>query len=329
MRIFISWSGDTSGRVGRLLYSWIPVVLQHVKPFLSSEEVEKGARWYTTLAQELEQADFGIVCLTADSLNSSWLHFEAGAISKSIDRARVAPILFEIEPSEVRGPLAQFQLTRFNKEEINRLILSINSASGDQRVSESNLDRIYSMAWPSIEEDVRNVFESEGSVVQVGSNGKAETLVILEEVLDIVRFQARYISSNDIADQIAARILPIVYPSNIVDPAGRTTTNKLSNSIATYLYQHIALSDVIKRYVKINRRGREWIGLCPFHQERTPSFNVVDDRGFYHCFGCGAHGDLIAFVMALEGDTYDEAIRRIITEIIPWGKSSKDDDESS
>ena len=54
-----------------------------------------------------------------------------------------------------------------------------------------------------------------------------------------------------------------------------------------------ALSAVISPSVKLIRAGREWKACCPFHNEKTPSFTVNDDKGFYHCFGCGAHGDAI------------------------------------
>ena len=74
------------------------------------------------------------------------------------------------------------------------------------------------------------------------------------------------------------------------------------------------LADVIGRRVKLQRRGREWVGLCPFHNEKTPSFNVVEDKGFYHCFGCGAHGDVIGFVMQTEGMSFPEAVEKLAGE---------------
>src|SRR3546814_2592633 len=56
------------------------------------------------------------------------------------------------------------------------------------------------------------------------------------------------------------------------------------------LRNRLTLSAVVGRRVKLVKRGREHSGLCPFHNEKTPSFTVSDDKGFYHCFGCGAHG---------------------------------------
>jgi DNA primase len=73
----------------------------------------------------------------------------------------------------------------------------------------------------------------------------------------------------------------------------------------------VPLAEVVGRYVKLTRRGREHVGLCPFHKEKTPSFNVVEDKGFYHCFGCGAHGTAIDFVMSIENLAFPEALARV------------------
>ena len=73
----------------------------------------------------------------------------------------------------------------------------------------------------------------------------------------------------------------------------------------------LPLAEIVARHVKLTRRGREQVGLCPFHQEKTPSFNVVEDKGFYHCFGCGAHGTAIDFVMQIEGLDFAQAIERL------------------
>jgi len=68
--------------------------------------------------------------------------------------------------------------------------------------------------------------------------------------------------------------------------------------------------DVVQRYVRLTRHGPLHKGLCPFHQEKTPSFTVTASRGTYHCFGCGAHGNALDFLMAMEGLGFAEAVRR-------------------
>src|ERR1700744_4486935 len=62
----------------------------------------------------------------------------------------------------------------------------------------------------------------------------------------------------------------------------------------------VPLAEVIQRRTRLVKRGREYSGLCPFHNEKSPSFTVNEDKGFFHCFGCGAHGDVIGFVMRIE-----------------------------
>jgi DNA primase len=80
------------------------------------------------------------------------------------------------------------------------------------------------------------------------------------------------------------------------------------------LRARIGLAAVVGRRVKLTRAGREMKGCCPFHNEKTPSFYVNEDKGFYHCFGCGAHGDAIGFVMAQDGLSFIDAVKSLAAE---------------
>lgn len=80
------------------------------------------------------------------------------------------------------------------------------------------------------------------------------------------------------------------------------------------LRMRVALAEVVGRRTKLVKRGREHSGLCPFHNEKTPSFTVNEDKGFFHCFGCGAHGDVIGFVMRTENLSFPEAVERLANE---------------
>lgn len=73
----------------------------------------------------------------------------------------------------------------------------------------------------------------------------------------------------------------------------------------------ILTSEVVGKKVKLKLRGKEFQGLCPFHNEKSPSFTVNDQKGFYHCFGCAAHGDIISFVMNSDGLSYPEAVTKL------------------
>lgn len=70
--------------------------------------------------------------------------------------------------------------------------------------------------------------------------------------------------------------------------------------------------DTISRFIQLNKNGADYSACCPFHNEQTPSFTVSESKQFYHCFGCGAHGDAIDFVMQYEGRSFPDAVERII-----------------
>ena len=69
--------------------------------------------------------------------------------------------------------------------------------------------------------------------------------------------------------------------------------------------------EIVGAHVRLRRAGRNFVGLCPFHNEKTPSFSVNAERGFFHCFGCGAGGSVFNFIMRVEGLTFPEAVRSI------------------
>src|SRR5690348_13961303 len=71
------------------------------------------------------------------------------------------------------------------------------------------------------------------------------------------------------------------------------------------------LTEVIGAHVRLRRAGRNFVGLCPFHNEKTPSFAVNLERGFFHCFGCGAGGTVFDFLMKIEGLTFPEALQSL------------------
>lgn len=77
------------------------------------------------------------------------------------------------------------------------------------------------------------------------------------------------------------------------------------------LRTRISIADVVGAKVKLTKKGREYQGLCPFHNEKTPSFTVNEAKGFYHCFGCGAHGDIVKFEMEANGLPFLDALQKL------------------
>ena len=87
-----------------------------------------------------------------------------------------------------------------------------------------------------------------------------------------------------------------------------------SENLVDAIHEKILLSDFIGRKVALVKKGNDFLGLCPFHNEKTPSFSVSDEKGFFHCFGCSTHGDVISFVMQKESIDFKEALKLLASE---------------
>ena len=127
-KVFISWSGKLSQKIAGVIRTWLPSVLQATKPYYTPDDINKGARWNTEIAHELESSNIGIICLTKDNIEKPWILFEAGALSKNVGNSNVCPILFDFDSSELTGPLVSFQTTKFEESDMKKLIQTINEA---------------------------------------------------------------------------------------------------------------------------------------------------------------------------------------------------------
>ena len=160
MRVFISWSGELSKELAEAFRSWIPSALQYVKPYFTPADIEKGSKWATEIFKELSASSICILVLTRENLASNWIMFEAGAISSTIERAKVCPVIFDLEETDLQGPLAQFQATKFTKEDIRKLFFTINSAAGEQKLSDTVANAVFEKWWPDLEGQISKVTAS-------------------------------------------------------------------------------------------------------------------------------------------------------------------------
>src|SRR6478735_9055648 len=98
-----------------------------------------------------------------------------------------------------------------------------------------------------------------------------------------------------------------------LDPGLRRGDNSpmIPREFIQSLLGRVDIVDVIDRYVKLKKAGANFQACCPFHNEKTPSFSVSPSKQFYHCFGCGVHGNAIGFLMEYSGQTYPDAIRTL------------------
>ena len=96
------------------------------------------------------------------------------------------------------------------------------------------------------------------------------------------------------------------------------------------LRSKVSIVDVVGAKVKLVRKNREYTGLCPFHNEKTPSFTVNEAKGFYHCFGCGAHGDIIKFEMEANGLPFMDAVTKLANKAgLKVPKFNKENEEEA
>lgn len=193
MKVFISWSGEKSREFAEILKGWLPSVIQAVKPYFTPDDIEKGARWSNEISKELEQSSVGIICLTRSNLQSPWVMFEAGALAKSIEKSRVVPMLFGVDPSDLQGPLLQFQAASFGEKEVRKLMKTINNALGDKSLDNQVLEAVFKKWWPEFSQQVSEVLKADTPDQELELRTDRE---ILEEILEISR-ASFYGSSRD------------------------------------------------------------------------------------------------------------------------------------
>lgn len=88
----------------------------------------------------------------------------------------------------------------------------------------------------------------------------------------------------------------------------RNMDNYIKDNVVEEVLQRTSLVDIVSEHVRLNKRGKNFVGLCPFHTEKTPSFNVSPEKNLYYCFGCGAGGNAINFIMNIQNYSFREAL---------------------
>ena len=86
-------------------------------------------------------------------------------------------------------------------------------------------------------------------------------------------------------------------------------TYNINDELIEKIHNSSNLVDIVSRYVNLKKTGSNYVGLCPFHSEKTPSFTVSETKQLFHCFGCGEGGDLITFIMKIENLSFIDAVK--------------------
>lgn len=183
MKVFISWSGDVSRQVAETLRKYLPLMIHGLEPFMSKHDIESGSRWSIELAKELEDSSYGILCLTRDNLNSQWLLFEAGALTKHVEARACGLLVGDLKSTDVSGPLSQFQNRVFSKEEFRALVEDINKRL-EKPLGEAQIEIYFSKFWDDIEGEFEAALKSSPSKDKKPPRDQQD---ILEEILARVR----------------------------------------------------------------------------------------------------------------------------------------------
>ena len=218
MKVFVSWSGEDSLALAQILRSWLPLAVQSIDPFVSEEDISKGTRWVNEVSSELADCVYGIICVTPNNMNAPWLNFEAGALSKNLGD-RVSPILRDLKKSDLTGPLSIFQATAIERDDMHRLLESINSASQTAAMKPEQLTGAFDLAWPKLKAEIETL---PAATARSGSDNikaarERSSTELLEELLELTRTQLRIM--NEPQDLLPASYLLSVLGSTRSNPS--------------------------------------------------------------------------------------------------------------
>lgn len=190
MKIFISWSGDLSKKVAEFLGSWIEDVLQGTETWISSDDIDKGALWFGDISSQLSETKIGILCLTRENIQAPWILFEAGALSKGLSKNRVCPLLINLSHTDLSPPLSQFNGTLPTKEDLLKLIRTINSENDEKVLPEERLEKAFLRWWDDFDSKFNEIMKNYKPKKQIHQKSTED---MVEEILETTRSIQRHL----------------------------------------------------------------------------------------------------------------------------------------
>jgi hypothetical protein len=155
--VFISWSGERSRQIAEALKPWLRGVIQSVQPWMSDEDISAGSRWFTEVTETLNKTKIGVLCVTPENQHNPWLMYEAGALSRVMGKTAVCPLLFDMTPAELNGPLAQFQASVLSRDGVGKLVTTLNRYIGERALDSNQLETALNVWWPQLYDKVNNI----------------------------------------------------------------------------------------------------------------------------------------------------------------------------
>jgi len=253
MDVFLSWSGKKSRAVAAALHFHLPQIINQLDPWKSDTDIDKGARWADEIAARLESCKAGIICLTRSNLRSEWIHYEAGALSKTVGKTRVCTLLADVAPSQVTEPLKQFQATRIERSEFLQLIRTLNGALGENALAERRIDEAFPNWWSGLERTLRKLPDDD--------DGRKP---------NVLEFRPEVAERNVFAEALSDGILKYhrTLPADIV--RSMIATSKVIKFLKTFFQADEWIESSLRD--ALNNGGRVELFLC------DPNSKVLNER---------------------------------------------------
>jgi hypothetical protein len=184
MGVFISWSGKNSMsyKVAMLLREWLPNVIQTVKPFVSDIDIDAGSQWASQMFQAPKETKVEIICVTRTNQSEPWINFEAGALAKAMESSRVCPLLIDVRPADVTGPLTTLQMQPLDKDGLLSVLKVLNQYCGSRPLTDEALRKAFEKWWRDFDTELAQI-----KSVQEPSKPRRDPGDMLEEILSLVR----------------------------------------------------------------------------------------------------------------------------------------------
>jgi TIR domain len=197
VKLFLSWSGDSSKGIAEIFRNWLRVYSTELDVFFTPDGIEAGMRWNDELSKTLEECEIGIFICTRQNVDSLWMAFEAGVLSKGINTGRVIPLIFGEPELKLKAPLSQFQVKHFSEKGVFETLESINNCLIDKK-SKNEINNFINLTWENIYAKVDQELVKYQNLDISPATGNID---ILNNLYSLIRISPVY--SIDFANSIA------------------------------------------------------------------------------------------------------------------------------
>ncbi|ONH37477.1 hypothetical protein BL254_03315 [Protofrankia sp. BMG5.30] len=230
VKIFISWSGDTSKQIAEIFRDWLPILIHEIDVFVSSQDIGGGTRALDVLADELDATSYGLIVTTKATQSAPWINFESGALAKHVAKSRVVPILIDLGVSDLKNPLAQFQaIDSRQSDAMVKLVREINAEASPRPVVDEILRKRFEAFWPELDEKLATVRSTLGKT-------SGEPAITEKEMMAEIRAEVRR-QSHQIFE-ISARISDALPKGERQIIFSQIATYMISTEYSSNSYKH-------------------------------------------------------------------------------------------